>query len=118
ITTLVVSFGLYQTSHHDGFDSFRMAIFQVVSIFTTTGFATEDFSKWPSMLPYLVFFGAFTGACAGSTGGGMKVMRVMLICKQGLREIPEIICDLPSPIKEQALLMYNQAVLKTIPELE
>ncbi|AUL72635.1 hypothetical protein ATS72_003055 [Pseudoalteromonas sp. 13-15] len=38
--------------------------------------------------------------------------------EQGLREIPEIICDLPSPIKEQALLMYNQAVLKTIPELE
>jgi len=43
------------------------------------------------MLPVLIFFGAFTGACAGSTGGGLKVMRVMLICKQGLREIHRLI---------------------------
>jgi trk system potassium uptake protein len=71
--------------------AFRMAAFEVVSIFTTTGFATADFAAWPSMLPYLIFFGAFTGACAGSTGGGMKVMRVMLLCKQGLREIHRLI---------------------------
>lgn len=69
----------------------RMAAFQVVSIFTTSGFVTTDFTMWPSMLPYLIFFGAFTGACAGSTGGGMKVVRVMLICKQGLREIHRLI---------------------------
>jgi len=69
----------------------RYALFEVVSVFTTTGFATADFSSWPSMLPYLVFFGAFTGACAGSTGGGIKVMRVMLICRQGLREIHRLI---------------------------
>ena len=43
------------------------------------------------MLPFLVFFGAFTGACAGSTGSGMKVIRVMLICKQGLREVHRLI---------------------------
>ena len=59
--------------------------------FTTTGFATADFTVWPSMAPYLIFFGAFAGACAGSTGGGMKIMRVMLICKQGLREIDRLI---------------------------
>lgn len=91
ITTIVISFMLYQTAHYDGLRAFRLAVFQVVSIFTTTGFATTDFSNWPSMLPYLVFFGAFTGACAGSTGGGMKAMRVMLICKQGLREIHRLI---------------------------
>jgi trk system potassium uptake protein TrkH len=79
----------YQT--YSGVQSLRMAAFQVVSIFTTTGFATADFSAWPSMLPYLVFFGAFTGACAGSTGGGMKVMRVLLILKQGHREIRRLI---------------------------
>ena len=43
------------------------------------------------MLPFLIFFGAFTGACAGSTGGGMKVIRVLLICKQGLREVHRLI---------------------------
>ena len=91
ITTIVVSLSLYLTSEYDASGSFRTAAFHVVSIFTTTGFATDDFSSWPSMLPFLVFFGAFTGACAGSTGGGMKVMRVMLICKQGLREIHRLI---------------------------
>ena len=69
----------------------RFGLFSVVSIFTTTGFSTTDFSTWPNMLPYLIFFGAFTGACAGSTGGGMKVIRVMLICKQGLREVHRFI---------------------------
>jgi trk system potassium uptake protein TrkH len=43
------------------------------------------------MLPFLIFFGAFTGACAGSTGGGMKVIRVLLIIRQGIREIHRLI---------------------------
>ena len=85
-TAILMSEGTFE-----GATNFRMAAFTVVSIFTTTGFTTTDFSTWPSMLPYLVFFGAFTGACAGSTGGGMKVMRVMLICKQGLREVHRLI---------------------------
>jgi len=75
----------------EGLSSVRFAAFEVVSIFTTTGYATTDFSQWPGMVPYLIFFGAFTGACAGSTGGGMKVMRVMLISKQALREIYRLI---------------------------
>lgn len=91
VTTLVISGLLFHLADYQMLHAFRLAAFQVVSIFTTTGFATTDFSNWPSMLPYLVFFGAFTGACAGSTGGGMKVMRVMLICKQGLREIHRLI---------------------------
>lgn len=91
ITSIVVAAILYETAKYDLTTSIRYAIFQVVSIFTTTGFSTTDFSNWPSMLPYLIFFGAFTGACAGSTGGGMKVMRVMLICRQGLREIHRLI---------------------------
>ncbi len=86
VTVLLLMFGTYE-----GTTAFRMAIFEVVSIFTTTGFATADFSQWPGMLPYLIFFGAFTGACAGSTGGGMKVIRVLLIIKQGLREIHRLI---------------------------
>jgi len=68
-----------------------MAAFEVVSIFTTTGFATADFSGWPGMLPFLIFFGAFAGACAGSTGGGMKVMRIQLMYKQGRKEIVRLV---------------------------
>ncbi len=91
IAILVVTAVLTATSTYPLATALRMAAFTVVSIFTTTGFATDNFAEWPSMLPYLIFLGAFTGACAGSTGGGMKVMRVMLICKQGLREIHRLI---------------------------
>lgn len=69
----------------------RISAFQVVSIFSTTGFTTEGFSEWPNGLPFLLLFGSFVGACAGSTGGGMKVVRIMLIFKQGLREIYQLI---------------------------
>ncbi|MBO6557586.1 MAG: potassium transporter [Pseudomonadales bacterium] len=91
VSSCVVTAVLYAESVYGGGTSLRMAVFSVVSIFTTTGFATADFAEWPNMLPYLIFFGAFTGACAGSTGGGMKVIRVMLICKQGLREVHRLI---------------------------
>ncbi len=72
-------------------DAFRQAIFQAVSIGTTAGFTTTDFSLWPTPVALLVFFAAFTGACAGSTGGGIKVVRVVLIMLQGLREIRRLI---------------------------
>lgn len=69
----------------------RDGLFQVVSVATTTGFTTTNFSLWPSLLPFLVIFAAFTGACAGSTGGGMKVVRVLLIVLQGAREVKRLI---------------------------
>lgn len=69
----------------------RDGVFQVVSVATTTGFTTTNFSLWPSLVPFLVFFAAFTGACAGSTGGGMKVVRVLLIVLQGAREVKRLI---------------------------
>ncbi|TQV70684.1 potassium transporter [Exilibacterium tricleocarpae] len=65
--------------------------FELISLLTTTGFGTADFSAWPTFLPFMLFLFAFMGGCAGSTGGGMKVIRVLLICKQGLREIHRLI---------------------------
>ena len=91
IATVTVAGVLWWENIHSPGMSLRLAMFEVVSIFTTTGFATADFSIWPNMLPYLIFYGAFIGACAGSTGGGLKIIRVMLICKQGLREIHRLI---------------------------
>jgi trk system potassium uptake protein TrkH len=90
-STLIVTIVLFFTGTFELSQALRYGAFEVVSVFTTTGFAIADFSVWPNMLPFLVFLGAFTGACAGSTGGGMKVMRVMLICKQGIREIHRLI---------------------------
>ncbi len=69
----------------------RDALFQTVSIATTTGFATTDFSVWPSVAPILLLFAAFAGGCAGSTAGGIKMVRVLLIYLQGAREIRRLI---------------------------
>ncbi len=86
-TVLLLLYG-----HHDNpVDSIRYAAFQVVSVATTTGFGVDDFSVWPSFLPFLLLYTAFVGACAGSTGGGMKVMRIMLVVHQGHREIQRLL---------------------------
>ncbi len=77
------------------FDSPERAIlhgvFQTVSIGTTTGFTTHEYHNWPGFLPVLLLFISFIGACAGSTGGGMKVIRFLLLLKQGMREIMRVI---------------------------
>ncbi|QJQ98058.1 TrkH family potassium uptake protein [Halomonas sp. PGE1] len=69
----------------------RHGIFQVVSVATTAGFGVADFSAWPGALPFLLFMAAFVGGCSGSTGGGMKVIRIILILKQGMREVMRLI---------------------------
>ncbi|SCZ64461.1 TrkH family potassium uptake protein [Thiohalomonas denitrificans] len=66
-------------------------VFQAVSIGTTTGFTSADYSQWPGFLPVVLLFASFVGGCAGSTGGGMKVIRFLLLIKQGLREILRLI---------------------------
>jgi len=82
---------LYLATSMGWIGSFRQGLFEVVSIATTTGFATADFANWPAMLPFLLFSAAFIGGCAGSTGGGMKVVRVLIVLKQGLREVRRLI---------------------------
>jgi trk system potassium uptake protein TrkH len=63
---------LYATSEYDSFgETFEQGLFQVVSVATTTGFTTADFSAWPGALPVMLIFASFVGGCAGSTGGGM-----------------------------------------------
>ena len=65
--------------------------FQVVSIATTTGFLTSDYSSWPLFVPFLLLSAAFIGACAGSTGGGIKVIRAAILLRQGTGEITKLI---------------------------
>ena len=69
------------------FQAFHHAAFQVGSIITTTGFATTDFDLWPQYSRALLVLIMFIGACAGSTGGGMKVSRVLIMFKTVYREI-------------------------------
>ena len=84
-------FVLDYTETYASIEALRKSIFMVVSIATTTGFATADFAAWPSMLPFMLMLAAFAGGCAGSTGGGMKQIRLLLILKQGYREIVRLI---------------------------
>lgn len=66
-------------------------LFQTVSIATTTGYASDNFSVWPSFLPIFLIMLSVMGACAGSTGGGMKAMRILLVFRQGLRELRQLL---------------------------
>ncbi|MCS3904495.1 trk system potassium uptake protein TrkH [Methylohalomonas lacus] len=72
-------------------DSLRDGLFQSVSIATTSGFTTASYQNWPTFLPVLLLFASFVGGCATSTGGGLKVIRVLLLVKQGLREVRRLI---------------------------
>ena len=62
-------------------DSVRHSVFQVATIISTTGYATADFNLWPSISKAILFVLMFIGACAGSTAGGLKVSRVVVLCK-------------------------------------
>lgn len=70
---------------------FRDGLFQAVSITTTTGFTTDNFAAWPSVAPIILLFAAFAGGCAGSTAGGIKIIRVLMIYLQGMREVKRLI---------------------------
>lgn len=82
---------LASATYENGFEAFDQALFQAVSISTTAGFATTSFSEWPTLLPLLLIFSSFIGGCAGSTGGGMKVVRVLLLYLQGVRELNKLV---------------------------
>tara|TARA_B100000029_G_scaffold493656_1_gene556441 strand:- start:575 stop:1291 length:717 start_codon:yes stop_codon:yes gene_type:complete len=72
-------------------ETFWHGSFQVISIATTTGFTTSGFHWWPSFLPAMLILASAIGGCAGSTAGGIKVVRSILLYKQGLRQIELLI---------------------------
>jgi len=69
----------------------RYASFEVISIISSTGYATADFSAWPLFLPVLILGSGFIGGCVGSTAGGFRVIRFILLYKQAIREIMRLI---------------------------
>lgn len=91
-------------------DAIHHGIFQAVSIGTTTGFTTTDYYLWPGVLPVLLLFASFVGGCAGSTGGGMKVIRFLLLVKQGLRELQRLV----HPNAEMAVKLGRKPLPDTV----
>ncbi len=73
------------------FEAFHHSAFSVASVISTTGFATADFNTWPQLSKYILFVLMFIGASAGSTGGGMKVSRLILLVKSSIREIASVV---------------------------
>lgn len=91
LTIIIVGSYLYTTGVFDASTSLRQSIFHTVSMATTAGFTTNNFSVWPGFIPVLLIFISFIGGCAGSAGGGMKVIRFVLLWRQGYREIQRLI---------------------------
>lgn len=88
VLTLVVGWDLLRTSVYESLgQALRYAAFQVVSIITTTGYATADYEQWPAMSQLILLACMFLGASAGSTGGGMKCLRIMLCFKYCYKEL-------------------------------
>lgn len=88
LATLVL---VLDSVYDNSFSAARFALFQVVSALTTTGFTSTEFSSWPAPLPLLLIALAFIGGCAGSTAGGIKVIRVMLLFRHAMREIRRLV---------------------------
>ena len=86
VLILLLSFYRTHTSSSDFIHAFREISFQVVSIITTTGYATADYTLWGSFLTFIFFLFLFSGASAGSTSGGIKIVRIILLIKNGLLE--------------------------------
>ena len=82
----------------NAFTAFHQAFFQVGSIMTTTGYATADFNTWPALARTILVMLMFVGACAGSTGGGIKVSRVILLLK-GIKKELQMVCH-PRSVKK------------------
>ncbi len=95
IQVLLTTICFTMLMNHHVYDSietaFSQALFQAVSISTTAGFTTTSFADWPLFLPVLLVISSFIGGCAGSTGGGLKVIRVLLLNLQGLRELKRLV---------------------------
>lgn len=78
--------GIYPLS-----DSFRFGLFQVMSITTTTGYATADFGAWPASSQFILLMLMFVGGCAGSTGGSIKIVRILVLLKTARREVRQAV---------------------------
>ena len=87
VATVVIAISLYGRTYGSIGESLRYSAFQAASILTTTGFTTADYATWPFFAKALLFTLTFIGGCSGSTGGGIKVIRIVTLFKLGIHEM-------------------------------
>lgn len=111
ITILCIIFTVFflrNTGLYSGFEELvRVSSFQVISIMTTTGYTTADFDVWPHMLRFLLLLLMFAGGCAGSTGGGMKQVRIQIMLKRIGLEFKRLLHP-----KQVLRIRFNNGVLE------
>lgn len=86
LSTAIVTLNVWKSVYPTLPAAFRAAVFHVTSILTTTGFTTQNFDAWPALARFVLFLLMFIGACAGSTGGGIKMIRLYVLVKAVARE--------------------------------
>lgn len=111
---LLVFADIYGTIYSSIADALRFAAFQVVSIITTTGFATGDYEKWPPLSQMLLFFCMFAGGMAGSTAGGIKIVRIILLVKHCYQEIFRIIHPHAVSVVKLGNTPVSQTIMRSI----
>lgn len=89
--SVLISIILFISNYGSAETSFRDSLFQVVSMITTTGFITADYEVWGTLLSIVFFLFLFSGGCAGSTGGGIKIVRHLLLLKNSFQELRRLI---------------------------
>jgi trk system potassium uptake protein TrkH len=87
VTSFFISLNLISHHQYSALDAFRYGIFQVVAIMTTTGYATQSIFPWPEFSKIILLFLMVTGGCIGSTGGGFKVLRIVILLRHGFQEM-------------------------------
>ncbi len=111
VTSTITVLYLYLSHTFDFTAALHHGIVQAVSIGTSTGFTTAEYQRWPGFLPILLIMVSFIGGCAGSTGGGMKVIRFLLLYKQGAREITRLVHPSAQiPVKVGGKVMPDRVV--------
>lgn len=91
LVSALVTLGLVFYGSYDYAGSIINSIFTVVSVSTTTGFTNSNFATWPTFIPVLIMFLAIIGGCGGSTSGGIKMMRCLMLKEQGKRELKRLV---------------------------
>jgi len=87
IGSLAVSLNLISQRQYPVLEAFRYGVFQTVAIITTTGYSTQELAKWPDFSKIIILLLMASGACIGSTGGGFKVLRILILLKHGYQEM-------------------------------
>ncbi|PKN32705.1 MAG: potassium transporter [Deltaproteobacteria bacterium HGW-Deltaproteobacteria-19] len=114
VLTFLVAANLYGRTYPSAPEALRYASFQVASILTTTGFATADFEQWPAFSQIVLLLCMFLGSMAGSTGGGIKTLRLLLLAKHAYLEVVRVIHPHAMTIVKLGPTPVSQSVLRSV----